>query len=134
MKSKIAGILALIIFVFFITSGLFEGIMNFFVWLVTLNATQSSISATGEIFVKIASFVVSYTAVGILFNAIGWFNSDAMKFVYFIVSTLVSFALCYVVMLLETYLLYIAIGLGVLLLLIIGFIIVLCFKNRDNVN
>lgn len=134
MKSKIAGILALIIFVFFITSGLFEGIMNFFVWLVTLNATQSSISAAGEIFVKIASFVVSYTAVGILFNAIGWFNSDAMKLVYFIVSTLVSFALCYVVMLLETYLLYIAIGLGVLLLLIIGFIIVLCFKNRDNVN
>ena len=134
MKSKIAGILALIIFVFFITSGLFEGIMNFFVWLVTLNATQSSISAAGEIFVKIASFVVSYTAVGILFNAIGWFNSDAMKFVYFIVSTLVSFALCYVVMLFLTYLLYIAIGLGVLLLLIIGFIIVLCFKNRDNVN
>ena len=134
MKSKIAGILALIIFVFFITSGLFEGIMNFFVWLVTLNATQSSISAAGEIFVKIASFVVSYMAVGILFNAIGWFNSDAMKLVYFIVSTLVSFALCYVVMLLETYLLYIAIGLGVLLLLIIGFIIVLCFKNRDNVN
>ena len=134
MKSKIAGILALIIFVFFITSGLFEGIMNFFVWLVTLNATQSSISAAGEIFVKIASFVVSYTAVGILFNFIGWFNGDAMKLVYFIVSTLVSFALCYVVMLLETYLLYIAIGLGVLLLLIIGFIIVLCFKNRDNVN
>ena len=134
MKSKIAGILALIIFVFFITSGLFEGIMNFFVWLVTLSATQSEVSMAGEIFVKIASFVVSYTAVGILFNAIGWFNSDAMKLVYFIVSTLVSFALCYVVMLLETYLLYIAIGLGVLLLLIIGFIIVLCFKNRDNVN
>lgn len=134
MKSKIAGILALIIFVFFITSGLFEGIMNFFVWLVTLNATQSSISAAGEIFVKIVSFVVSYTAVGILFNAIGWFNSDAMKLVYFIVSTLVSFALCYVVMILESYLLYIAIGLGVLLLLIIGFIIGLCLKNRDNVN
>ena len=134
MKSKIAGILALIIFVFFITSGLFEGIMNFFVWLVTLNATQSSISAAGEIFVKIASFVVSYMAVGILFNAIGWFNSDAMKLVYFIVSTLVSFALCYLVLILETYLLYLAIGLGVLLLLIIGFIIVLCFKNRDNVN
>jgi hypothetical protein len=134
LKSKIAGILALIVFVFFVTSGLFEGIMNFFVWLVTLNATQSSISAAGEIFVKIASFVVSYTVVGILFNFIGWFNSDAMKLVYFIFSTLVSFALCYVVMILETYLLYIAIGLGVLLLLIIGFIIVLCFKNRDNVN
>lgn len=132
MKSKIAGILALIVFVFFVTSGLFEGIMNFFVWLVTLNATQSSISAAGEIFVKIASFVVSYTAVGILFNFIGWFNSDAMKLVYFIVSTLVSFALCYVVMILETYLLYIAIGLGVLLLLIIGFIVVSYLKNNGR--
>ena len=127
MKSKIIGILVLIIFVFFITSGLFKGIMNFFVWIVTLNATQSSVSMAGEIFVKIATFVVSYTTVGILFNAIGWFNSDAMKLVYFIVSTLVSFALCYVVMLLETYLLYIAITLGVLLLLIIGIIIFLYF-------
>ena len=132
MRSKIAGILALIIFVFFITSGLFEGIMNFFVWLVTLNATQSSVSAAGEIFVKIASFVVSYTAVGILFNSIGWFNSDAMKLVYFIISTLVSFVLCYVVMLLETYLLYIAIGFGVLLLLIIGLIVVLYLKNNGR--
>ena len=132
MKNKIAGILALIVFVFFVTSGLFEGVMNFFIWLVTLNATQSNVSMAGEIFVKIVTFVVSYTAVGILFNAIGWFNSDAMKLVYFIVSTLVSFVLCYVVMLLETYLLYIAIGLGVLLLLIIGIIIFLYFKNKVN--
>ena len=132
MKGKIAGLIALVLFVFFITSGLFEGIMNFFIWLVTLNATQSNVSMAGEIFVKIATFVVSYTAVGILFNSIGWFNSDAMKLVYFIVSTLVSFALCYVVMLLETYLLYIVIGLGVLLLLIIGIIIFLCFKNKVN--
>ena len=130
MKSKIAGILALIIFVFFVTSGLFEGIMNFFVWLVTLNATQSEMSMAGEIFVKIASFVVSYTAVGILFNVIGWFNSDAMKLVYFTISTLVSFALCYAVMLLETYLLYIAIVLGILLLSIVGIIIVLYIKNK----
>ena len=132
MKGIIAGLITLVLFVFFITSGLFEGIMNFFIWLVTLNATQSNVSMAGEIFVKIATFVVSYTAVGILFNAIGWFDSDAMKLVYFIVSTLVSFVLCYVVMLLETYLLYIAIGLGVLLLLIIGIIIFLYFKNKVN--
>ena len=130
MKGIIAGLITLVLFVFFITSGLFEGIMNFFIWLVTLNATQSNVSMAGEIFVKIVTFVVSYTAVGILFNAIGWFDSDAMKLVYFIVSTLVSFALCYVVMLLETYLLYIAIGLGVLLLLIIGIIIFLYFKIK----
>ena len=130
MKGKILGLITLILFVFFVTSGLFEGIVNFFVWLVTLNATQSNVSMAGEIFVKVATFAVSYSAVGILFNAIGWFNSDAMKLVYFIVSTIVSFVLCYIVMLLETYLLYIVIILGILLLLIIGIMIFVYFRNK----
>ena len=126
MKAKIIGFISLIAFIFFCTSGLFTEIVDFFVWLVTLNASQSPVSATGEIFVKIASFVISYTIVGIVFNAIGWFDSDVMKVAYFIVSTLVSFALCYVVMLLETYLLYIAIILGAVL---IGVICVMIFMN-----
>ncbi len=130
MKGKIVGLITLIFFVFFITSGLFESIVNFFVWLVTLNATQSNISMASEIFVKVATFVLSYILVGVLFNAIGWFNSDAMKLVYFIVSTIVSFALCYIVMLLETYLLYIVIVIAVILILIVGIIIVLHLRNK----
>ena len=101
------------------TSGLFENISNFLVWLVTLNMTQSKVSIAGEIFVKIATWVISYAAVGLLFRILGWFNSDVMKAVYFIVSTLVSFGLCYVVMLLETYLFYIVITCGILLIVII---------------
>lgn len=88
----------------------------------------------GEIFVKIAAWLISYTAVGLIFNALGWFNSDVMKFVYFVISTLVSFALCYVVMLLETYLLYIVIALGVLLAGAITFVIVRYIKYRKNKN
>lgn len=91
--------------------------------------TQSNISIAGEIFVKIAAWIISYTAVGIIFGALGWFNSDVMKFVYFIISTLVSFALCYIVMLLETYLLYIVIGLGVLLAVVIVLAIVLYIRH-----
>lgn len=134
MKGRIAAIIAFLLFIFIFTSGLFEGIVNFLTWLVTLNMTQSNISMAGEIFVKIAAWLISYTAVGLIFNALGWFNSDVMKFVYFVISTLVSFALCYVVMLLETYLLYIVIALGVLLAGAITFVIVRYIKYRKNKN
>lgn len=130
MKGRIAAIIVFLLFIFIFTSGLFEGIFNFLTWLVTLNMTQSNISMAGEIFVKIATWIISYTVVGMIFHALGWFDSDAMKFVYFIISTLVSFALCYIVMLLETYLLYIVIGLGVLLAIVIILAIVLYIRHR----
>lgn len=130
MKGRIAAIIVFLLFIFVFTSGLFEGIANFLTWLVTLNMTQSNISIAGEIFVKIAAWIISYTAVGIIFGALEWFNSDVMKFVYFIISTLVSFALCYIVMILETYLLYIVIGLGVLLAVVIVLAIVLYIRHR----
>lgn len=119
MKKRIISIIAFFVFIFVLTSGLFENISNFLVWLVTLNMTQSKVSIAGEIFVKIATWAISYAAVGLLFRILGWFNSDVMKAVYFIVSTLVSFGLCYVVMLLETYLFYIVITCGILLIVII---------------
>ena len=130
MKGKIAAVIAFLLFLFFFTSGLFEGIANFLTWLVTLNMAQSNISIAGEIFVKIAAWLISYTLVGIIFGALGWFHSVVMKFVYFIISTLVSFALCYIIMLLETYLLYVVIGFGILLAVVIAFAIVVYIKHR----
>ena len=119
MKKALSGLITLIIIVFVFTSGLIEPLTRFFVWLVTLNMTQSTVSKAGEIFVKIASFAISYLSVGILFNAIGWFDSDAMKIVYLIVSTIVSFALCWLVMVLETHLLLVSIIAGMLLAIVI---------------
>lgn len=132
MKKALGSIAALIIFVFLCTSGLFEGITNFFVWLVTLNMTQSCVSTVGEIFVKVATFAITYTVVGIIFNAIGWFDSDAMKIVYFIISTLISFALCYVVMIFETHLLLLSIILGVILAAVIAFFIITGIRSREK--
>lgn len=132
MKKALGSIATLIIFVFLCTSGLFEGITNFFVWLVTLNMTQSSVSTVGEIFVKVATFAITYTVVGIIFNAIGWFDSDAMKIVYFIISTLISFALCYVVMIFETHLLLLSIILGVILAAVIVFFIITGIRSREK--
>lgn len=130
LKNKITGLLALAIFVFLVTSGIFEGIVNFMVWLVNLNSTQSEVSIAGERFVKVATFLISYTLVGVVFNKLGWFDSDIMKFAYFIVSTLVSFGLCYIVMLLEKYIVTIAIVLLIIVLLIIGVAIYLHFRNK----
>lgn len=132
MKNKIVGIVSLFAFVFICTSGLFEGIMNFFIWLVTLNATQSTISKVGEIFVKTATFAISFATVGIISKALNWFNGDLMSVGYFIVSTLVSFVLCYIVMLLETYLLYVAIFVAVALLVVIVIAVIMYKKNRKE--
>lgn len=135
MKGKIISILAFFALIFVLTSGVFESVANFLVWLVTLNMTQSNVSIVGEIFVKIATWAISYIMVGLLFNSLGWFNSDAMKIAYFIISTLISFALCYVVMLLETYLLYIVIVAVLLLAVLVGILIFSYIRRkRNNLN
>lgn len=135
MKGKIISILAFFVLIFVLTSGVFESVANFLVWLVTLNMTRSNVSIVGEIFVKIATWAISYIMVGLLFNSLGWFNSDAMKIAYFIISTLISFALCYVVMLLETYLLYIVIVAVLLLAVLVGILIFSYIRRkRNNLN
>ena len=130
MKKALSGLITLIIIVFIFTSGLIEPLTKFFVWLVTLNMTQSSVSVAGEIFVKIATFVISYTAVGAIFNAIGWFDSGVMKLVYFIISTIVSFALCWLVMIFETHLLLISIIAGALLIIALTVFIIALFCTK----
>ena len=134
MKNKAIAIAVFLLAIFVLTSGLFGGFVDFLVWLVTLNMTQSSVSIAGEIFVKVATWAISYSAVGLLFNALGWFNSDAMKIVYFVISTIVSFALCYVVMILERYLLYIVIAACVLLVAVIAAIVIFYFKDKRKVK
>ena len=119
MKSKIIGILLFLIMLCIAASGQLANIVNFFIWLVTLNFRKSSVSIAGDIFVRLATFLISYSAVGVLFNVLGWFNSKAMRAIYFIISTFISFVLCYIVMLFETYLLYFVIVFGVLFALVI---------------
>lgn len=117
---KLSGLVFLIFILIAARNGWIEPIINFFsdilIWLFTLSMTQSSVSIAGEIFVKVATFAISYSVVGALFRTIGWFDSDIMKVAYFVISTIVSFVLCYIVMIFETHLLLIAIIAGVLLI------------------
>lgn len=132
MKNKIAGIIGLVAVIFLFTSGLFEWCTNVFVWLITLNYSSPTISIFGQLFVKYATWIVTFTSVGIIFKSLNWFNSDAMKLVYFAISTIISFALSYVVMILENYAIYIAIGLGLIILILASIITILYIKSKKK--
>lgn len=130
MKRRIQGIVLLVLIIFLCTSGLITKVTDFFVWLVTLHYSTAEVSAYGEIFVKIASFVISFGTVGLIIDAIGFHDKKLMSWSYYLISTLVSFALCYVVMLIETYLLAIVITLGCILIGLIAFVIIKEIINK----
>lgn len=134
---KVSGIIFAIVILVLARFNLLDRIVNpivdIFVWLFTLSLTQSSVSIAGEIFVKITTFAVSYAVVGAIFNTIGWFNSGAMKIAYFVISTILSFALCYVVMLFETHILQIAIATLIIAIgALVVYIIYRCFFKEVN--
>lgn len=110
---KAGSIIVLFLFACICKIGVFEWIGNVFSWIITLQTSKPAISVVGDIFVRCASFYISFTTTGKIFNALGWFNSGVMAAVYFAVSTVVSFLLCYGVMLLEQYILYVIIAMVV---------------------
>ena len=81
------------------------------------------ISIVGQIFVKYSTWIITFSLVRIIFQLIGWYDSDAMKMVYFAISTLISFALSYVIMILEKYILWFALGFILVILLFIVIIV-----------
>ena len=127
---RLLGFLAGIVLLLLLCSGIFVDNIEFFTWLFTLQYITPETSVAGSIIVKILTFAVSYTLVGIIFNALGWFNSKIMSTAYFVISTLLGFALAYVVMLIETHLLEIGITLGVIFVLSIAAIIFIATKNK----
>ena len=120
MKKTLAAICGLAILIFICTSGLIEPITKVFVWLITLQHNSPNISVFGQLVAKYGTWIITYSLVGILFSSLGWFNSGAMKIVYFIVSTIISFLLSWLIMIFEQYLWIIAIIIGCLLLVMIG--------------
>ena len=129
MKGKISAFIGLIVLIFLCTSGLIEPITKVFVWLITLDYNSPDISVFGQLVAKYGTWIITYTLVGVLFKSLGWFNSTAMKIVYFILSTIISFLLSWLIMVLESYLLIIAIVIGVVLVIGLGVVIALLIYN-----
>lgn len=131
---KLLGILAGIVLVLLLCSGVFADILKFLTWLFTIEYITPDTSVAGSIVVKILTFAVSYTLVGIIFNSIGLFNSKVMSFVYLIISTIIGFLLAYIVMIIEKYILVIGIILGVIFIISIVLIIIIHIKNKAKVK
>ena len=133
MKAKIASFVALVILIFVCTSGLVEPITKVFVWLITLTFNSPDISIFGQLVAKYGTWLITYALVGAIFGFFGWFNSTAMKIVYFIISTILSFLLSGLIMFLETYLWIIAIVVGAILIsLLLALIVVFIVRNKKK--
>ena len=116
MKRQLIGVLSAIVLLLLLCSGAFANILNFFAWLFTLQYSQPDTSIAGGIIVRVLTFVVSYSLVGVIFNTLEWFNNRIMKMVYFIISTLLGFVIAYIVWGIEQYILIIDIVMGVIVL------------------
>lgn len=136
MKKTLGLFIGLIVLIFICTSGLIEPITKVFVWLITLQFNSPDISLFGQLVAKYGTWIITYSVVGYIFNLLDWFNSTAMKIVYFIISTIISFLLSWLIMVLENYLWIIAIVVGVVLLIVIGVIATLYVikKKKESKN
>ncbi len=85
---------------------------NFALWLIKLDLTSPDVSIGSQIVIKILTFLITYAAVGALFKALGWFDSDAMHIVYVVISTILSFVFCHVFHFVEANALWIGIGIA----------------------
>lgn len=133
MKGKISAFIGLIVLIFLCTSGLIEPITKVFVWLITLDSKSPDISMFGQLVAKYGTWIITYSLVGVLFNAFGWFNSSAMKIVYFIASTIISFLLSWLIMMLESYLWIIVIVIGVILVIgLVVFVTLLIYNQKKK--
>lgn len=131
---KILGFLTGIVLLLLLCSGIFADIIKFFTWLFTLEYITPDTSIAGSIIVKMLTFAVSYTLVGIIFNSIGLFNSRLMSIIYFIISTVIGFLLAYTVMIIEKHLLVIGIILGAIFIISVVLLIVIYIKNKEKVK
>jgi len=132
-KSIIGGIILLIL----IATGVFSFLLDLTgefiklnLWLFQLSLTDFGLSPVMEVIIKLLTFIISYALVGIIFSALGLFDSDVMKYVYFVISTLIGFALSAVIMFLQEHIIMISWSiLGISIISIISVLLVIKKRN-----
>ena len=129
---KTGSIISSIVILLLLCSGAFADVLKFFAWLFTLQYSQPDTSIAGGIIVRILTFIVSYSLVGIIFNALGWFNGKVMKIVYFVISTLLGFVIAYIVWGIEQYILIIGIVMGVIILAAIAYFVIRAILDKKK--
>lgn len=135
--SDVKSVIGAIILFILIATGVFSFLLELtgefiklILWLFQLSLTDFGLSPTVEIGIKILTFVISYTLVGIIFNALGFFDSDVMKFVYFVLSTLVGFAISAVIMFLQEHIVIISWSILGVFIITITFVVLVKLKRK----
>lgn len=132
----IGGIILLILIatgVFSVLLDLTSEFIKLTLWIFQLSLTDFGLSPSIEIIVKSLTFILSYALVGIIFNALGLFDSDVMKYVYFVISTMIGFALSALIMFLQENIIVISWSiLGITIITI--FTILLLVKKRNTLK
>ncbi|WIF88307.1 hypothetical protein [Acholeplasma laidlawii] len=135
-KSIIVGIILFILIATGVFSVLIELTGEFIkltLWIFQLSLTDFGLSPAIEIIVKSLTFILSYALVGIIFSAIRLFNSDVMKYAYFVVSTMIGFALSALIMFLQEHIIIISWSiLGITIITI--FTILFLVKKRNTLK
>lgn len=136
VKSMIGGIIILILIATGVFSFLLELTGEFVkltLWIFQLSLTDFGLPPVIEIIVKSLTFILSYALVGIIFSAIRLFNSDVMKYAYFVVSTMIGFALSALIMFLQEHIIIISWSiLGITIITI--FTILFLVKKRNTLK
>mgnify|MGYP000003636951 FL=1 len=101
MKIFFVGFIDLVALIITSISGAFEKIINFCIWIVSLELSKPTVSSWGGVAVTVLTSTFSFAIVGAIFNLLRWFHFRWMKIAYLIVSTIVSCGLCYLISLLE---------------------------------
>lgn len=127
---KIVGSASGILLLLLLSSGILTDFCNFLLWLFALKEATKEISVAGNIVVRVLTFGITYSLVGGIFEFLGWFNSKAMKWLYFVISTIIAFILSYIVWKIEENIVTILIILSVLMVFAIVYIIFRLIEYR----
>ena len=76
---KLMGLLVSALLLILLFSGAFVDVLKFFVWLFTLQYITPDTSIAGSIIVKVLTFAVSYSLVGLIFKFFGLFDHKNKK-------------------------------------------------------
>jgi len=124
----LSGIFLLLTFVWIAQSGLIIWLRDFLIWYINFLVTSSTLNNVFVLIGKIATWIISYTLVGLIFTKIGWFNSKVMHYVYVVIAFIVNIALTIILKLVQDYAVWFLVA---LFIIAVGLGIFIVVNNRD---
>ena len=132
---KILGILAVVLLLALLSSGVIADAAKFFAWLFLMENTLPQIPIWAEVVVRVLSVLVSYSLVGVIFSFFGVFNKKLMSIAYVVVSTLVLILGTYMIWALEQFITIIIVILSIVLVLsIVAVVFLIIWYLKDDNN